>query len=66
MPLFYEIIKLDEYNLGIASRLFVQPEAKTFKTKVQLVNHAKIVISNASISLMPLFGETKKDEQVEN
>ena len=45
MPLFHEIIKLDEYKSGIASRLFVQPETKTFKTKVQLVNHTKIVIS---------------------
>ena len=32
MPSFYEIKKL-----GIASRLFVQLETKTFKTKVQLV-----------------------------
>ena len=47
MPLFYEIIKLDEYKSGIASRLFEQPETKTFKTKVQLVNHATIVISYA-------------------
>ena len=60
MPLFYEIIKLDEYKSGIASILFVQPETKTFKTKVQLVNHATIVISYAIISSMTLFGETKK------
>ena len=33
MPLFYEIMKLDEYKSGIASRLFVQPETNTFKTK---------------------------------
>ena len=51
---------MNEYKSAIASRLFVQPETKTFKTKVQLVNHATIVISYASISLMPLFGETKK------
>ena len=62
MPLFYEIITLNEYKSDIASRLFVQPETKTFKTKVQLVNHAKMVISYVStcISLIPLFGETKK------
>ena len=66
MPLFYKIIQLDEYKSGIASRLFV-PETKIVKTKVQLVNHERIVISYASISLMPLFGETKKnDKQIGN
>ena len=43
MPLFSEIVKSDENKSGIASRLFVQSETKTFKTKVQLVNHANIV-----------------------
>ena len=58
VPLFYKIIKLDEIKSGIASSLFVPPEMKTFKAKVQLVNHAKIVIPYESISLIPLFGET--------
>ena len=63
MPSFYEIIKL-----GIASRLFIQLETKTFKTKVQLVwLVVKIVIWYVSISLMPLFGETNKNyEQIGN
>ena len=43
MPLFFEIVKSDEDKSGIASKLFVQSETKTFKTKVQLVNHANIV-----------------------